>query len=170
MSSAASISAAKRRRGPQPTFTGQAQSKQSPGQEPERPSQGPVRITPMSILESHERRLRVIEGSSTNSTQDERVETLLKENEELNNSLVSLNKKIVELLKVKDMVINMQSSVLSNAQKVETLNSDIKSLKTDNEWVVSTGVGQELEDVTANMTNATIKYGEVTDTNETVTI
>ena len=170
MSSAASISAAKRRRGPQPTFAGQTTSKQSSGQQPESPSQGPVRINPMAILESHERRLRDIEGKSTNSAHDEQVETLLKENEELKKALVSLNNKIVELLKVKDIVINLQSSVLSNAQKMETLNKDIKSLKTDNEEVVLTDVGQEMEDVTSNMSNATIKYGEVTDTNETVTI
>ena len=174
MSSAASISAAKRRRGPQPTFTSQASSKQSSSQpqQSRRPTQGPVRVNPMAILENHERRLREIEGKSkegANVEQDERVESLVRENEELKKALVALSAKVNELMKVKDMVINMQSSVLSNAQKVETLKSDVQLLQSGTE-VVSADVSQEIEDVTANMSQATISYGEADQQNVTFTV
>lgn len=158
MSSAASISAAKRRRGPQPTFTSQTSSQQ----QSRNPSQVPTRINPMAILESHELRLRDIEGKSTegaNVEQDKHVESLLKENEELKKTLGALNAKVSELMKVKDMMINMQSSVLSNAQKVETLKTEVESLKSVREMVTA-DVSQEILDVTADMSQATISYSE----------
>lgn len=177
MSSAASISAAKRRRGAQPTFTNQVPSNQSLTQQNLKRStqaqaqaraqtqpqaQGPVRINPMAILENHERRLRDIEGNSideVNVKEDGRVNSLLKENEQLKNAVVDLTTKLNELMKVKDMVINIQSSVLSNTQKVETLKTEINSLHNERE-VVTADVTQEIQDVTADMSEATISYSD----------
>lgn len=200
MSSAASISAAKRRRGPQPTFTSQAstrsgQPQRQPQQQQQQRPQGPVRVNPMAILENHELRLREIEGKSTGdavtdndgriesiasdnmeirreldsikgqlggpgSSSDGRIDALIKENIELKQVLSALQDKIIELSKVKDMVINIQSSVISNAQKVETLKADFESIKTISDTVVAADVAQEIEDVTATMSKATIGYGE----------
>lgn len=165
MSSAASISAAKRRRGAQPTFTSQASSKQSLGQQQSqqiRPPQGPVKINPMFILENHELRLREIEGKSTqeaNLEQNRQVDSLLKENEELKKEVAILNEKINEFMKVKEMVISMQTNVLSNTQKVESLKTEINSLHSERE-VVTADVIQEIQDVTADMSEATISYSD----------
>mgnify|MGYP000067547720 CR=1 FL=1 len=169
MSSAASISAAKRRRGQQPTFTNEAKSSQ---QQSNRYSRELTRINPMVILENHELRLREIEKKSKDSAtvqQDGHVESLLKENEELKKSIVALSAKISELLKVKDMVINMQSSMLSNTQKVETLKSEVKSLQSGTE-VVSASVSQEIEDVTADMSQSSITFGDDKNQNVTFTV
>ena len=91
----------------------------------------------MAILENHERRLRDIEGNSideVNVKEDGRVNSLLKENEQLKNAVVDLTTKLNELMKVKDMVINIQSSVLSNTQKVETLKTEINSPTMNVKW------------------------------------
>lgn len=166
MSSAASISAAKRRRGPQPTFTSETSSMQ----QSRNPSQGTTRISPMAILESHEIRLRSIEGKSTkeaNVEEDSRIESLLRENEEHKEALLALNAKVSELMKVKDMMINMQSSVLSSAQKVETLKTEVDTLKSVREMVTA-DVNQEIHDVTADLSTATISYNKE-DNNKNVT-
>ena len=62
-------------------------------------------------------------------------------------------------MKVKDMVINIQSSVLSNTQKVETLKTEINSLHNERE-VVTADVTQEIQDVTADMSEATSSYSD----------
>jgi hypothetical protein len=160
MSSASSISAAKRRRGQNPTFTSQASNsggnkQQQYQQQPQ--SQGPVRVNPMTILKNHEIRLREIEGNSTGdavsekdkhiaadnmrlevesiksqlselgSTAAKRVENLINENNRLKESLSALQANIDDLSKLKDTVINIQSSFVDNARIVATLKAEFDS-------------------------------------------
>lgn len=195
MSSAASISAAKRRRVPQPTFTSQVSTIDAQQQQPPRPPKGPVRVNPMAILENHELRLREIEGKSTSaksdndkrnesiasstmeirreldsikvqlsapsSSSDARVDALIKENSDLQQALSNLQTKFVELSNMKDIVINIQSSIIPNADNIEFLKADFETSKTASESVIAAAdVSQEIEDVTVTMSTATIAYDE----------
>ena len=170
MSSSASISAAKRRRGPQPSMAPPQNRGQQQQQQRGQPQQG-KRINPMAILENHELRLRDIEktksdegGSVVVPQNDEKVEALVKENGLLNQKIEIMKEKIIslerttqDLLKLKNVVFDLQTSVLSNSQKVEAL-KDFKD--GSNSEIISADVAQEIEDVTQTMSSATIDYGD----------
>ena len=180
MSSAASISAAKRRRGQHPTFTSQASTRG--GQQPQ--PQGPVRVNPITIIQNHELRLREIENNSTSdavsdsdsriaadntnvrrevesiksqldalsSASDKRIDNLINENNKLKDSLSALQANIDELSKLKDTVINIQSSFVDNARIVATLKAELDSSKSNSDTVVA----QDNVDDTATMRETTI--------------
>ena len=169
MSSSASISAAKRRRGPQPSAApnNNVRQQQQPVQ------QRPQRINPMAILENHELRLREIEKTSSlknsytnevvSQDENEKVKALVLDNEMLNKKIEVLKDKIitleqtaVDLQKLKDVVFNLQTSVISNTNKVENLQD------TNGVDVVSANMAKEIEDVTTQMSTATVSYGEDT--------
>ena len=187
MSSAASISAAKRRRGPQPGMQASGrqnvQSNQQANVQKANVQQANVqqgrRINPMAILENHELRLREIESKSTETSNhnagiqvvpqtqtvpDVKIQELEGSNRELNakieimkNKIISLESQVVELSKLKEIVFTLQSAVMRNTQKVETYNSSVSEV---NKTGVVNEVSQELEDVTKSMDSATIAYGE----------
>jgi hypothetical protein len=180
MSSTASISAAKRRRGQHPTFTSQASTRG--GQQPQ--PQGPVRVNPITIIQNHELRLREIENNSTSdavsdrdsriaadnmtvmreletiksqlgalgSTSEKRINELINENSKLKESLSALQANNDELFKLKDMMINIQSSFVDNAQMVATLKAEFDSSKSNSDTVVA----QDNVDDTATMRETTI--------------
>ena len=169
MSSSASISAAKRRRGPQPSAAPNNNVRQQQQQQPVQ--QRPQRINPMAILENHELRLREIEKTSSlknsytnevvSQDENEKVKALVLDNEMLNKKIEVLKDKIitleqtaVDLQKLKDVVFNLQTSVISNTNKVENLQD------TNGVDVVSANMAKEIEDVTTQMSTATIAYGQ----------
>ena len=172
MSSSASISAAKRRRGPQPSAAPNNNVRQQQQQQPVQ--QRPQRINPMAILENHELRLREIEKTSSlkNSDTDEvvsndengKINSLVLENDMLNkkieilkDKIIILEKTAIDLQKLKDVVFNLQASVISNTNKVENLQD------TNGVDVVSANMAKEIEDVTTQMSTATVAYGEDTE-------
>lgn len=177
MSSAASISAAKRRRGPQPSM--QAPSRQNVQSNQQANVQQGRRVNPMAILENHELRLREIESKSTETSNhsagnqvvpqtqtvpDVKIQELQGSNRELHskieimkNKIISLESQVVELSKLKEIVFTLQSAVMRNTQKVDTYNSSVPEV---NKTGVVNEVSQELEDVTKSMESATIGYGE----------
>lgn len=178
MSSSASISAAKRRRGPQPSAAPNMRDPRANQQQSSSQQQRPQRIHPMAILENHELRLRDIENANALKTTDmdtnkvvsqgenEKIDALVLENgvlskkiEILKDKIITLEKTAVDLQKLKDIVFNLQASVISNTNKVENLQD------ANTTGVVSANVAKEIEDVTSQMSTATVAYGE--DKNET---
>lgn len=177
MSSAASISAAKRRRGPQPGM--QAPNRQNVQSNQQANVQQGRRVNPMAILENHELRLREIESKSTETSNhnagnlvlperqtvpDVKIQELQGSNRELHakieimkNKIITLESQVVELNKLKEIVFTLQTAVMRNTQKVETYNSSVPEV---NKIGVVNEVSQELEDVTKSMESATIGYGE----------
>jgi len=190
MSSAASISAAKRRRGaqssvpPQSSNRGRPQQQQQPRPQQQQQAVQRNRVNPMQILEDHEKRLRVIEGGSGSSStannhvqnediqeeKDSKVAILERENIELHkkieimkNKIIEMNEDIIDLKKLKDIVFTIQSSVLSNSQKVESfrVNSTVsQEVSQEASQEVSQAVSQEIQDITADLETATLGYGE----------
>ena len=191
MSSAASISAAKRRRGAQSSVPPQSSNRGRPQQQqqqrPQQQQQQAVqrnRVNPMQILEDHEKRLRVIEGGSESSStanndvqnkdiqeeKDTKFAILERENIELHkkieimkNKIIEMNEDIIDLKKLKDIVFTIQSSVLSNSQKVESfrVNSTVsQEVSQEVSQAVSQEVSQEIQDITADLETATLGYGE----------
>ena len=191
MSSAASISAAKRRRGAQSSVPPQSSNRGRPQQQqqqrPQQQQQQAVqrnRVNPMQILEDHEKRLRVIEGGSESSStanndvqnkdiqeeKDSKFAILERENIELHkkieimkNKIIEMNEDIIDLKKLKDIVFTIQSSVLSNSQKVESfrVNSTVsQEVSQEVSQAVSQEVSQEIQDITADLETATLGYGE----------
>lgn len=191
MSSAASISAAKRRRGAQTSVPPQSSNRGRPQQQqqqrPQQQQQQAVqrnRVNPMQILEDHEKRLRVIEGGSESSStanndvqnkdiqeeKDSKFAILERENIELHkkieimkNKIIEMNEDIIDLKKLKDIVFTIQSSVLSNSQKVESfrVNSTVsQEVSQEVSQAVSQEVSQEIQDITADLETATLGYGE----------
>ena len=152
------------------------------------PSQGqapvPVRVHPMTILRNHEIRLRKIEGADpstadTTTVEDERVVRLIEENvslkraaEELTAQLNALKAKVEELSKLQDNVSELRVSVLRNSDMVESLTTEVRSAATNSSadgGIAAVSVSSALEDVTVSMNNATIAYGEVESSENTVT-
>ena len=177
MSSSASISAAKRRRGPQPSAAPNMRDPRA-NQQQSSSQQRPQRIHPMAILENHELRLRDIENANALKTTDtdtnkvvsqgenKKIDALVLENgvlskkiEILKDKIITLEKTAIDLQKLKDIVFNLQASVISNTNKVENLQD------ANTTGVVSANVAKEIEDVTSQMSTATVAYGE--DKNET---
>lgn len=184
MSSAASISAAKRRRGPQPSMQPPPQTRGKPQQNSSTPSQSQgQRINPMAILKDHEMRLREIEKNPSEDTEnklgvsksvdnvDERVDVLVQENVTLNkkvdilkDKIIALEKSVAELSKLKDIVFHLQSSVILNTQKVNSINTTNATTGEEvDKSVVTKEVIQEIEDVTQSMSHATVNYGDDVD-------
>ena len=188
MSSAASISAAKRRRGAQSSVPPQSSNRGRPQQQQQQRSQQQQqtvqrnRVNPMQILEDHERRLRVVEqGAKSPSTTNDVIENkeireqennnnfsiLERENIELHkkievmkNKIIEMSTDIADLKKLKDIVFTIQSSVLSNTQKVSSFTE---------KGTVSQEVSQEIQDITADLETATLSYGETAE-NQTATV
>jgi hypothetical protein len=189
MSSAASISAAKRRRGPQSSMQTAPQNtrgRQSQSNQPRSASSQPQsqgqRVNPMAILQNHELRLREIESkpneadahANTNSyvpqspstqVDNSRVEELERSNRDMytkieimKTKIISLESQVIDLSKLKEIVFTLQTAVMRNSQKVETINTSsvTEVIKKD----VVQEVSEELEDVTINIAAPTVSYGE----------
>ena len=172
---------------PQSSNRGRPQQQQQQQQRPQqqRPQQQQQavqrnRVNPMQILEDHEKRLRVIEGGSESSStannhvqnkdiqeeKDSKFAILERENIELHkkieimkNKIIEMNEDIIDLKKLKDIVFTIQSSVLSNSQKVESFRVN-STVSQEVSQEVSHAVSQEIQDITADLETATLGYGE----------
>uniref|UniRef100_A0A6C0LKD4 Uncharacterized protein n=1 Tax=viral metagenome TaxID=1070528 RepID=A0A6C0LKD4_9ZZZZ len=162
----------------------QQQQQQRPQQQQQPQQQQAVqrnRVNPMQILEDHEKRLRVIEGGSESpSTTNDVIENkeireqennnnfsiLERENIELHkkieilkNKMIEMSTDITDLKKLKDIVFTIQSSVLSNSQKVESFRANT-TVSQEVSQEASHAVSQEIQDITADLETATLGYGE----------
>ena len=155
MSSAAGLSAAKRRRGAGASNTTQASSNQVKTQNQNQNQhvgpQIPGGMPPLGqLLYVHEERLRRLEKlvpeEGLDSTNDENVI----DREEFVNVVQMIN---TELGKMKQMVSDLQSTVLSNSSAIKSATENVK------ESVVA--------DVTDELNNVTITVEETAESNDT---
>jgi len=155
MSSAAGLSAAKRRRGAGASNTTQASSNQVKTQNQNQNQhvgpQIPGGMPPLGqLLYVHEERLRRLEKlvpeEGLDSTNDENVI----DREEFVNVVQMIN---TELGKMKQMVSDLQSTVLSNSSAIKTATENVKD--------------SVVADVTDELNNVTITVEESAESNDT---
>ena len=124
MSSAAGLSAAKRRRGASSSTTQQSSTKEkSQDKNVHVASKIPPNMPPLGhLLYVHEERLRRLEGMVSEDTSENSANTFL-DRTEFVKVVQAIND---ELNKMKQMVSDLQSTVLSNASAIKSARENVK--------------------------------------------